>query len=99
VLVVDANVVVEVTVERFGATALDALGDEQLVAPWLLWSEVPAAISAMVFRSEISRELGESALGRAHILSQIALERHRPGREYRPRWSIEPFVWLNRSRS
>jgi hypothetical protein len=28
VLVVDANVVVEVTLERFGATALDALGDE-----------------------------------------------------------------------
>jgi hypothetical protein len=33
VLVVDANVVVEVTLERFGVTALDALGDEQLVAP------------------------------------------------------------------
>lgn len=63
-LVVDANVVVEVTLERLGATALDALGDEQLVAPWLLWSEVPAALSAMVFRGEISRELGESALKR-----------------------------------
>jgi predicted nucleic acid-binding protein len=64
VLVVDANVVVEVTLERFGLTALDALGDEQLVGPWLLWSEVPAALSAMVFRAEISRELGESALER-----------------------------------
>ena len=29
-LVVDANVVVEVTLERFGAKALDMLGDEQL---------------------------------------------------------------------
>jgi predicted nucleic acid-binding protein len=68
VLVVDANVVVEVTLERFGVTALDALGDEQLVAPWLLWSEVPAALSAMVFRAEISRELGESALGRLETI-------------------------------
>jgi predicted nucleic acid-binding protein len=68
VLVVDANVVVEVTLERFGVTALDALGDEQLVAPWLLWSEVPAALSAMVFRAEISRELGESALERLETI-------------------------------
>ncbi|HWX87213.1 MAG TPA: type II toxin-antitoxin system VapC family toxin [Solirubrobacteraceae bacterium] len=67
-LVVDANVVVEVTLERFGVTALDALGDEQLVAPWLLWSEVPAALSAMVFRAEISRELGESALARLETI-------------------------------
>jgi predicted nucleic acid-binding protein len=68
VLVVDANVVVEVTLERFGVTALDTLGDEQLVAPWLLWSEVPAALSTMVFRTEISRELGESALGRLETI-------------------------------
>jgi hypothetical protein len=38
VLVVDANVIVEVTLERLGAEALGTLGDEQLVAPWLLWS-------------------------------------------------------------
>lgn len=49
--------------DALGVTALDALGGE-LVAPWLLWSEVPAALSAMVFRTEISRELGESALER-----------------------------------
>jgi predicted nucleic acid-binding protein len=68
VLIVDANVVVEVTLERFGVTALDALGDERLAAPWLLWSEVPAALSAMVFRTEISRELGESALERLETI-------------------------------
>lgn len=67
-LVVDANVVVEVTLERLGVTALDALGDEQLVAPWLLWSEVPAALSAMVYRAEISRELGQSALERLEAI-------------------------------
>lgn len=52
-LVVDANVIVEVTLERLGAEVLGTLGDEQLVAPWLLWSEVPAALRAMTFRAEI----------------------------------------------
>lgn len=72
-LVVDANVVVEVSLERFGVKALDKLGDEQLVAPWLLWSEVTAALSAMVFRAEISRELGESALGRLETIKVAPL--------------------------
>lgn len=67
-LALDASVVVEVTLEQPGVKALSALGDEQLVAPWLLWSEVPAALSAMVFRAEISRELGEAALGRLHAI-------------------------------
>lgn len=84
-LVVDANIVVEVTLERFGATALNALGDEQLVAPWLLWSEVPAAVSALVFRSEISRELGESALGR---LKTIKVEPHHPDNLITEAWRI-----------
>ena len=84
-LVVDANVVVEVTLERFGVTALDALGDEQLTAPWLLWSEVPAALSAMVFRTEISRELGESALGR---LETIKVEPLHPAGLVTEAWRI-----------
>jgi predicted nucleic acid-binding protein len=85
VLVVDANVVVEVTLERFGVAALDALGDEQLVAPWLLWSEVPAALSAMVFRGEISRELGESALER---LETIKVEPRHPDGLITEAWRI-----------
>jgi len=85
VLVVDANVVVEVTLERFGAKALDMLGDEQLVAPWLLWSEVSAALSAMVFRTEISRELGESALGR---LETINVEPRHPDGLIAEAWRI-----------
>lgn len=84
-LVVDANVVVEVTLERFGVKALDMLGDEQLVAPWLLWSEVPAALSAMVFRAEISRELGESALGR---LEAIDVEPRHPDGLVTEAWRI-----------
>lgn len=84
-LVVDANVVVEVTLERFGVTALDALDDDQLVAPWLLWSEVPAALSAIVFRAEISRELGESALGR---LETIKVEPLHPAGLVAEAWRI-----------
>jgi predicted nucleic acid-binding protein len=85
VLVVDANVIVEVTLERFGVRALDMLGDERLVAPWLLWSEVPAALSAMVFRAEISRELGESALGR---LETIKVEPRHPDSLVAEAWRI-----------
>jgi predicted nucleic acid-binding protein len=66
-------------------TALDALGDEQLVAPWPLWSEVPAALSAMVFRTEISRELGESALGR---LETIKVEPLHPAGLVTEAWRI-----------
>lgn len=74
-LVVDANIIVEVTLERLGVEALNALGDEQLVAPWLLWSEVPAALSAMTFRAEISHELGQAALER---LDSINVEPRHP---------------------
>jgi predicted nucleic acid-binding protein len=75
VLVVDASLVVEVLLERLGVQALTTLGDEQLVAPWLLWSEVPAALSAMVFRRDISSELGEAAIGR---LDDIDVEPRHP---------------------
>jgi predicted nucleic acid-binding protein len=85
VLVVDANVVVEVTLERFGAQALDTLSDEQLVAPWLLWSEVPAALSAMIFRAEVSRELGEAALAR---LDTINVEPRHPKGLIAEAWRI-----------
>jgi predicted nucleic acid-binding protein len=85
VLVVDANIVVEVTLERFGVEALDTLGDEQLIAPWLLWSEVPAALSAMIFRAEVSRELGESALGR---LGTISVEPRHPDGLIAEAWCV-----------
>jgi predicted nucleic acid-binding protein len=62
-LVVDANVVVEALLGDRGVDSLDDLGDE-LAAPWLLWSEVPAAVSQMAFRGQISRPLGELAITR-----------------------------------
>lgn len=84
-LVVDASLVVEVLLERLGVQALATLGDEQLVAPWLLWSEVPAALSAMVFRRDISRELGEAAIGR---LDDIDIEPRHPDDLVDRAWQI-----------
>jgi hypothetical protein len=43
--------------------ASKALGDE-LVAPPLLWSEVPSVLHAMAFRREISQALAEQGLER-----------------------------------
>ena len=90
-LVIDANLIVEVTLERLGVEALNTLSDEQLVAPWLLWSEVPAALSAMTFRTEISRELGEAALGR---LDSINVEPRHPANLIDEAWrTASEFGW------
>jgi len=64
VLVVDAALVVELALDRLGEQAGSLLGDQELVAPCLLWSEVPSVINEMAFRGEISRDLAESALER-----------------------------------
>ncbi len=63
-LVLDASLAVKLSLDRIGDSASDTLGDEQLVAPPLLWSEVPSVLSEMAFRGEISRELAEQALNR-----------------------------------
>jgi hypothetical protein len=64
VLVADAALVVEPSLDRLGEHADSALGGEQLVAPAPLWSEVPSVLSEMAFRGEISRELARRALER-----------------------------------
>lgn len=90
-LVIDANVIVEVTLERLGAEALETLSDEEQIAPWLLWSEVPAALSAMVFRGEISRKLGETALER---LKTIAVAPRHPDGLIDEAWLIaKEYGW------
>lgn len=63
-LVVDAALVVELALDRLGDQAGSLLGDRELVAPCLLWSEVPSVINEMAFRGEISRGLADSALER-----------------------------------
>jgi predicted nucleic acid-binding protein len=62
VLVVDANLVVEVTLERLGTDAMQALGEDDLVAPWLLWSEAPAALCGLAYRSEVPQTLVDEAI-------------------------------------
>lgn len=61
-LVVDANLIVEVTLERVETNAMKALGDDELVAPWLLWSEVPAALCGLAYRSEVPQTLADEAI-------------------------------------
>jgi predicted nucleic acid-binding protein len=64
VLVVDASVIVEVTLQRLENEATKALGEDELVAPWLLWSEVPSALNELAYRSEIPTDIGEKAIER-----------------------------------
>jgi mRNA interferase RelE/StbE len=60
-LVVDASLVAEMTLDRISRRTTGAL-NTTLVAPPLLWSEVTSALREMAFRGDISMELAE--LGR-----------------------------------
>jgi predicted nucleic acid-binding protein len=54
-LVIDASLAVELSLDRAGEQISESLDrDGQLVAPPLLWSEVPAALHELAFRGEIS---------------------------------------------
>jgi predicted nucleic acid-binding protein len=77
VLVLDASLAVELALDRIGERAGEALGGEQLVAPPLLWSEVPSVLSEMAFRGDISRELAEQALKR-FLEGEIKVAERRP---------------------
>jgi predicted nucleic acid-binding protein len=77
VLVLDASLAVELALDRIGERAGEALGGEQLVAPPLLWSEVPSVLSEMAFRGDISRELAERALKR-FLEGEIKVTERRP---------------------
>ena len=77
-LVADAALVVELSLDRLGEQADRTLGGEQLVAPALLWSETPSVLNEMAFRGEISRELATQALERFLAGKvQVAERRHR----------------------
>ncbi len=65
VLVVDAALVVELALDKLGEQAgLLFGGDQELVAPCLIWSEVPSVINEMAFRGEISSVLADRAIER-----------------------------------
>jgi hypothetical protein len=52
VLVCDASLAIELSLDRVGEQAVSALGE--LIAPPLLWSEVPSVLHELAFRGEIS---------------------------------------------
>lgn len=71
-LVVDAAVVVTACLSEAG---LDPLAKEELVAPYLMWSEATSVLHELRWRQEISAELVEIALQR---LSEADISPRRP---------------------
>ena len=90
-LVVDASLVVELSIDKAGE---GALGDGvRLIAPPLLWSEVPSVLHAMAFRRQISIDLATQALDRFLGWKIDVLER-RPNDLTIQAWRIaEEFGW------
>lgn len=89
-LVVDASLVVELSIDKAGERAL---GDADLIAPPLLWSEVPSVLHAMAFNRRISFDLAERALER-FLSRKIFIEERRPADLPMQAWEIaEEFGW------
>ncbi len=86
-LVLDASIVVELSLDRIGAGATDTLGQEELVAPPLLWSEVPSALHELAFREEISQALADMALKR-FLAGDIHVDERRPDELTRTAWQL-----------
>ena len=71
-LVVDAALVVTACLSESG---LEPMANEQLVAPYLMWSEATSVLHELRFRKEISAELAAIALER---LNQADVSPRRP---------------------
>jgi predicted nucleic acid-binding protein len=93
VLVVDASLVVELSLDRVGQRASQALGGEELVAPCLLWSEAPSVLHELAFRGDISRELADWALKR-FLEDEIEVDERRPEGLTLAAWRLaDQFGW------
>jgi predicted nucleic acid-binding protein len=86
-LVVDASLAIELSLDRIGEQARDALGEDQLIAPALLWSEVPSVISELGYRNEITRELADQAFDR-FISGKVGITEERPAGLTRTAWRL-----------
>lgn len=86
-LVIDASLAVELSLDRAGEQADRVLGEERLIAPPLLWSEVMSVLNEMAFRGEISKELALQALER-FVGGQINVEERQPDDLAKTAWSI-----------
>jgi predicted nucleic acid-binding protein len=81
-LVVDASSVVQACL---AADAFGLFGDEDLVAPALLWSEASAAIHELRWRREISDRLASVAFD---ALLTAPVVRRAPKRLHREAWRV-----------
>ncbi|HEY2056559.1 MAG TPA: hypothetical protein VGH14_21710 [Solirubrobacterales bacterium] len=87
-LAVDASLAVELALDRIGESAsvnLDRGGE--LIAPPLLWSEVPSALHEMSFRDEISDALAELALQR-FLSGRLSIDERRPDGHAAAAWAV-----------
>jgi predicted nucleic acid-binding protein len=93
-LVIDGSLAVELSLDRIGEQAGEVLGnDGDLIAPMLLWSEVPSALHEMVFRGEISTALAELGLQR-FLAGKLGITEKRPDDLTSTAWQIaEDFGW------
>ena len=90
-LVSDASLAVELSLDRVGEQAVSALGE--LIAPPLLWSEVPSVLHELAFRGEISQELAEQALQR-FLEGTLRIVERRPDGLARRAWQLAAqFGW------
>jgi len=91
-LVVDASLAVELSLDRVGDRARDSLG-EDLVAPPLLWSEATSVLNELAHRGEISRELAGRAFNR-FLDGEVRITERRPDGLHRAAWHLaEEFGW------
>jgi len=91
VLACDASLAVELSLDRIGEQAVKALG--VLIAPPLLWSEVPSVLHELAFRGEISQELTEHALQR-FLEGKLGIVERRPDGLARRAWQLAgQFGW------
>lgn len=93
-LVVDASLAVELSLDRGGEQASAALDDGgQLIAPPLLWSEVPSVLHEMAFQGDISNALAELALQR-FLAEKLSIGEQRPDGLAMAAWEVaEEFGW------
>ncbi len=81
-LVVDASVAVEASLAEDG---FDLLRGQRLVAPPLLWSEVPSVLHEMRWRGEVTDALATLARDR---LDHVAIQRRRPASLLSEAWRV-----------
>ena len=93
-LVIDASLAVELSLDRAGERASKALdNDGELIAPPLLWSEAPSVLHEMAFRGDISNALAELALQR-FLGGKLGITERRPENLASVAWQIaEDFGW------